>query len=265
MTVSPTLTNPLPPPPGQPSPEPGAAVPGLPVPSGGPGVCCTCHGPAPTGTRCCWCCRAITAALGRPCPPVVVGCCYRPGDRAHAALRGYKDAAFAAARRRFTAMVAATVTVAARSGIGTGVADAVCPVPPTRPRRAGTAPVLTVVRLSPVLRALPVVTLRVEPVPVGHLRADRRAFAPVSPVAGLRVLVVDDTWTTGAHARSAAAALEDAGATVHAIVVAGRCVDPTASAVAGRWWRRATEEALRSRAGRPQRAGDQALQRSVTR
>lgn len=258
MPPSPTLLQP-------PPTAPGPPVPGLPVPAHGPGVCRSCHGPVPDAVAQCWCCRAATARLGGPCPPVAVGCCYRSGDRAHAALRGYKDATSAAARRRFTAMVAATLAaVAGAQGLGSGTVDAVCPVPPTRRRPAVATPVLAAVRLVPGLQDLPVTALHAQPVPVSHLRPDRRAFAPSSPVAGLSVLVVDDTWTTGAHARSAAAALEDRGATVRAIVVAGRCVDPTASAVARRWWQQATDEALRRRGYLPAGPDRQALQRSVT-
>lgn len=237
---------PLPPVSRPPIPDLGPLIPGLPVPAPGPGVCRTCHGPAPEAARSCWCCRTVTAALGHGCPPVVVGCCYRPGDRAHAALRGYKDAAVPAARRRFTAMVAATVASASAHlpDVGAGAADAVCPVPPSRCRQAPSGPVLAVVGLAPPLCHLPVVTLRRGSSALDHLRAERGAFEPMSPVSGLGIVVVDDTWTTGAQARSAAAALADAGAQVLAIVVAGRCVDPTASSVAGRWWQRVTGEAL---------------------
>lgn len=229
-----------------PMPGLGPMVPGLPVPAPGPGVCRTCHGPAPETARSCWCCRTVTTTLGHGCPPVVVGCCYRPGDRAHAALRGYKDASVPAARRRFTAMVAATVASASTHlpDVGAGAADAVCPVPPSRCRQAPSGPVQAVVGLAPPLCHLPVVALRREPSALDHLRAARGAFQPMSPVSGLGIVVVDDTWTTGAQARSAAAALAHAGARVLAIVVAGRCVDPTASPVAGRWWQRVTGEAL---------------------
>jgi phosphoribosylpyrophosphate synthetase len=58
----------------------------------------------------------------------------------------------------------------------------------------------------------------------------------VTDVRGRRVLVVDDTWVTGARARSAAAALALAGAQVVAALVIGRAVDPDASPAVARWW-----------------------------
>lgn len=51
-----------------------------------------------------------------------------------------------------------------------------------------------------------------------------------APVPGARVLLVDDTWTTGASAQSAAMALRGAGAAAVATVVLGRHVS---AAVAG--------------------------------
>jgi orotate phosphoribosyltransferase len=45
-------------------------------------------------------------------------------------------------------------------------------------------------------------------------------------VAGAGVLLIDDTWVSGASAQSAAAALKAAGARRVALVVLGRHVDP---------------------------------------
>src|SRR5262249_62149192 len=50
----------------------------------------------------------------------------------------------------------------------------------------------------------------------------------VAPVPGARVLLIDDTWTTGASAQSAAMALRTAGARSVATVVIGRHVGQAA-------------------------------------
>ena len=47
-------------------------------------------------------------------------------------------------------------------------------------------------------------------------------FHPTKPLQGHAVLLIDDTWTTGASAQSAAAALKQAGAGPTAAVVIGR-------------------------------------------
>jgi predicted amidophosphoribosyltransferase len=47
-------------------------------------------------------------------------------------------------------------------------------------------------------------------------------FHPTTPLNGEAVLLIDDTWTTGSNAQSAAAALKQAGAGPTAAVVVGR-------------------------------------------
>jgi predicted amidophosphoribosyltransferase len=47
-------------------------------------------------------------------------------------------------------------------------------------------------------------------------------YTPVTPLRDQHVLLIDDTWTTGANAQSAAAALKQAGAGKVAAVVIGR-------------------------------------------
>ncbi len=63
-------------------------------------------------------------------------------------------------------------------------------------------------------------------VPTG-IASTARSFNPgryraVEPLSGERVLLIDDMWTTGASAQSAAAVLRDAGASYVAAVVIGR-------------------------------------------
>ncbi|HVT41714.1 MAG TPA: hypothetical protein VHD39_01935, partial [Acidimicrobiales bacterium] len=66
--------------------------------------------------------------------------------------------------------------------------------------------------------------------PAGHMHPDRGAFALApSASAGVgdrRVLLLDDTYVSGARAQSAAAALRRAGARAAVIVVAGRVLRP---------------------------------------
>ena len=61
---------------------------------------------------------------------------------------------------------------------------------------------------------------------VNNHKIHPRRFETVASVSGKSVLVVDDTWTTGANAMSAAWTLRNAGATVVSIVVIGRWNDP---------------------------------------
>jgi len=61
---------------------------------------------------------------------------------------------------------------------------------------------------------------------VSPRRVDRRRFEAVRALPGTAVLLVDDTWTTGASAQSAALALLEAGASRVSAVVIGRHLNP---------------------------------------
>jgi hypothetical protein len=89
----------------------------------------------------------------------------------------------------------------------------------------------------PWLAALPRIRLGPGPAVAGHLRPAGDAFSAPAEGRGRRVLLVDDTWVTGARAASAVAALHGAGASVAAVVVVGRLVDPAASPARAGWWR----------------------------
>jgi hypothetical protein len=95
-------------------------------------------------------------------------------------------------------------------------------VVPTGAGRPGPHPLLRLV--SPYLR-LPNCPLALRP---GHQGRDLdldRFWVPARP-AGASVLLLDDTWVSGASAQSAAAALKLAGARHVAVVVLGRHVNP---------------------------------------
>jgi hypothetical protein len=95
-------------------------------------------------------------------------------------------------------------------------------VVPTGCGRPGPHPL---VRLcSPYLR-LPLTRLVIRPGYQGR-DLDVNRFVTDETAAGASVLLVDDTWVSGASAQSAAATLKLAGASHVAIVVLGRQVDP---------------------------------------
>jgi predicted amidophosphoribosyltransferase len=95
--------------------------------------------------------------------------------------------------------------------------------------RPGVAPVEALAEGVPGLAERHLRLLVRGPGDLGHLAAERTAFVPAPGVdraglAGLPVLVFDDTTTTGASVQSAAAALRLAGARVVGALVVGRAL-----------------------------------------
>lgn len=89
--------------------------------------------------------------------------------------------------------------------------------------REGMHPLLRL--MTPYLR-LPPVRVTLSPGRQGR-DLDMRRFTADDSVAGANVLMLDDTWVSGASVQSAAGALKAAGAERVAVVVLGRHVNPS--------------------------------------
>jgi hypothetical protein len=154
---------------------------------------------------------------------------------------GYKESPVAEARARFAPMPvrmlgdfleAHAPCVAARAG---GTIDVALAVPSTaRPRGAPLSMLDGMERAVEPSGALwcPDALGRAG-APLGHMRPDAAAFA-VDPTAGrllegARVMLLDDTYVSGARAQSASAALRLAGAASVVVVVLGRVLRPDRS------------------------------------
>jgi len=217
---------------------------GLPPPLPGPGTCPRCAGPRRPPAAECWCCGRVGAQLGeRPgagARLVPVRLC-RPGDALHAALRRYKDAPAVSARAHYAGLLAALLDAFLDLHTGClrlecGDWDAVCAVPSSA--RGRTRPFDAVLSRARALRGTEVVELERGTGRALHLSPAAEAFAATAGLAGRRLLVLDDTWVTGARARSAGEALRRAGAEVVGIVAIGRAVDPAAAPSVRAWWER---------------------------
>ena len=215
------------------------------MPDPGPGVCCVCRGPAGGDRRICFACQVVARRLGLPLAPVAPArFCPLPSPL-YTVLLGYKESPVAEARRRFGALVRTLLRTflldhAARlDAMAGGPIDLVLLVPSTH--RPGVAPLGLVDGLGrdvatalPAARWAPGLLGRADapdgPPPVAHMRPDPAAFSPRAPngggVAGARVLLLDDTYVSGARAQSAAAALHLAGARSALIVPLGRVLRP---------------------------------------
>jgi hypothetical protein len=173
----------------------------------------------------------VARRLGLPSAPVVPArLCPLPSPL-YTVLLGYKESPVAEARLRFCTIVRALLGAfllgdgGRLQGAVGGPIDVVALVPSTH--RPGPAPLALVDGLAedvagalPAARWAPALLRRADQpggrAPVAHMRPDAGAFAVPPPeraaLRGARVLLLDDTYVSGARAQSAAAALQRVGA-----------------------------------------------------
>ena len=192
-----------------------------------PAVCALCRGPVRSGfARCYQCARHDLLGADLLADAVVPISYAVKGSAFAASLWRYKSwpAPSAAARTSMLALLLAFL-----HDHGTCVwrqADMPAPgrlaVVPTGCGRPGPHPLLALA--APYLR-LPVTRLVIRAGEQGRDPNPNR-FSAERSMAGASVLLLEDTWVSGASAQSAAAALKRAGARYVAVVVLGRHVDP---------------------------------------
>ena len=193
-------------------------------PRPGPAVCEVCFDLTDGHRRCYWCARSdhLLDAVA----PVSYSVAH---EQLHHALRGYKSPP-ADVARRFEVELAAVLwrfltahetCVAARAG--TDDFELVTTVPSSTRERDPIHPLHRIVgELAGPTRDRFERLLRRSSADVPAREFDPAKFEAVRDLDKAAVLLVDDTWTTGANARSAAASLRGAGARVVAAVVIGR-------------------------------------------
>jgi predicted amidophosphoribosyltransferase len=195
-------------------------------PRPGPGVCDVCFTFTEGHDRC-FACGQQNSSLD-----AVVPISYSvAGGQLHHALAGYKRLGGEVARRlqveiaavlwRFLALHEACV---AREAAATRF-DVVTTVPSSSRERDERHPLRLIVgELARPTRDRYERLLTRSCVPVPERAFDVRKFDVTRTLGGEAVLLIDDTWTTGSGAQSAAAALRHAGAGPVAAVVIGRHV-----------------------------------------
>jgi len=72
---------------------------------------------------------------------------------------------------------------------------------------------------------------------IDHRTASDEGYRPTQALDGERILLVDDTYTSGSRAQSAASALSIAGGDVVAIVAIGRVIAPHFSETVAEYWK----------------------------
>ncbi len=206
------------------------------VPPPGPGVCLICCGPA-EASAVCFACRLVGRRLALPLVSVSPArLCPLPGPL-YTVLMGYKESPVPEARARFSPMVCQLFDVffATHSACvdGDDPVDQVLAVPssarPSGPPLAGVrVGRCRAVQARYAFSGRPALPrpgdARAHAAPSATGLSSRRPGAPA--VQGRHLLLLDDTYVSGARAQSAAAALRLAGAGSVQIVVAGRVLRP---------------------------------------
>ncbi len=199
-----------------------------PPPPIGEGVCDVCHGVPNPGHKRCWSCTESVASVSNPTKLVVPISWYVVGEQLHSMLRSYKDSPDATARSRYQLRVAATLHRFFRDHgacveAAAGAWDVVTIVPSKS--REGEHPLEGAIKMGKALKRqyTPLLT-RHMPERMDRVYGSDDAFRSVEPIEGARVLLLDDTFTSGATFQSAASALTRAGANVVGGVVVGRVI-----------------------------------------
>lgn len=213
----------------------------VPVPMVGDGVCDRCHNHPTAGFSRCYSCSQIEGQVSRPCPLIVPVSLYEIPSQLHHYLRHYKSGIYPEREHEFSLNVASLLCyflgqhracIAAASGGDWEVITSV----PSSSGRQGEHPLVTALRRVPSVFTTYEALLGQGPVQVGHNKASDGGFRSTRKLTGERVLIIDDTFTSGARAQSAASALSNGGAEVVAIVPIGRVIDPSWEPV-GEWWK----------------------------
>jgi predicted amidophosphoribosyltransferase len=207
-----------------------------PVPDLGPGVCGVCRrGVAGTYARCFKCGRApLGVGAGGADAVAFVSLAPARGQLAYELVNYKRPATSLKTRDRFTVGLAAVLwkwrarhESCLAHAIGVHSFDVVTTVPSSSSGRAGEHPLVRLVTgvvVGSHDRYRPLLVATTAAVAQREFTAAR--FTAVDRLAGEPVLLIDDTWTTGAHAHGAAAALKAAGAGPVAALTIGRWYHP---------------------------------------
>ena len=188
-------------------------------------ACSICHGFRDGPQAVCSSCRLTIGQVTRPLEKVVPITTTTRYTQMYHILRNYKSEYTADSERRLmqVRMSAALTHFLRRHGACIGAWDHLVVVPSTRrePPHAMERVITRSPRLNDSLRS----PLEVTGTPPGKRQARDTCYRTTSPVQSDRILLIDDTFTSGASLQSAASRLALDGAEVVGAVVFGRFVN----------------------------------------
>jgi predicted amidophosphoribosyltransferase len=191
-------------------------------------TCCVCGAPVQQ-FKCCWRCAARQPIPG--IADIVAPLVYAVAGTDSAALVSkYKNHPIRIERERCAIIIADLLQTAIQLhencfGAVVGVPVTARTVVPSLTCRCGVHPLASIAESIGVLAGpalIPGCDARCD----RRVRADKFAVNSPSEVADRHVLVLDDVWTTGSNAQSAALAMRRAGAAFVSVLVIGRWLSP---------------------------------------
>ena len=211
-----------------------------PVIRGSTSVCQYCHGCPSANSTSCDSCRLTISQVTYPCTLVVPITLYGGLSQVHTILKRYKDPTYYSSGQLQLQTLAMLVhflnlhqnCVEAAAG---GPWDSITTIPSTS-GRTGQHPLATLVKRSKTIGHLYVDALTLGSGTATARHASDTAFIAAG-VTDRRVLLVDDTFTSGARGQSAASAIGLAGGEVAALLPIGRYFNPSWNyPVNAEWW-----------------------------
>lgn len=213
----------------------------VPIPADADDVCPMCRSWRHARFEKCSNCLEAEGVLAAPCRQVIPISLYSKPSQMRDWLTFYKDASYSA-NDEYRQYLAAVVGRFLFENLRTLVAiiggyDVVTFVPSSR--RVGVHPIEKIIGACSAIFAKPIVGLLSKGAgELDHRIMSDDAFLVSKDAAGQRILLVDDVYTTGARAQSAASALHMHGATVVGILVIARRINPDFNLTSNAVWRR---------------------------
>ncbi len=191
----------------------------LPVPAEQTGICECCRGPAKSGFSTCFQCDQAEGSCGI-LPNVLPISMAVSGEQLHHVLRSYKDGVTAQERNRSTLQLAALLAVfLGEHASCIGPFDVVTGVPSPRG-----------VRIRPILARISALDEKYQELLTLSRPRPSRAVDPLAydcpDLTGQRVLLIDDTFASGASVLSAVGRLKRSRAKSITPLVIGRFLNP---------------------------------------
>lgn len=218
----------------------------IPMPADAADVCPLCRSGRTRPDQLCFSCERTTTQVARPCSLVIPISYYATPSELRERMHNYKQHEFAEVRaeesRNVSAILARYVAEHRDALVESfGSWDRVVAVPSTHHDDAPALQSAVEANFPDVVGTFerPLIRGGGE---MGFNRAAEDGFeaASAAEIAGRRLLLIDDTYTTGARLHSAHHALVSAGAVVSAAIVVTRKINPDARYGSDALWQRQT-------------------------